>query len=156
MWTFRPARPDEAAAACAVLRSSIKELCKADHSDDPAILGPWLANKTPDQVEGWINANPMGFLVAVGSDGIVGVGSVSDHGEIRLNYVAPGARFQGVSKGLLRAMEHRAAEAGATECTLISTRTAHDFYLGYGYMDAGAPVPSYGGTPAVPMQRRIG
>jgi hypothetical protein len=55
------------------MRSSIQELCKADHGDDPAILGPWLANKTPDQVEGWINANPMGFLVAVGSDGIVAV-----------------------------------------------------------------------------------
>ncbi|HET6237238.1 MAG TPA: GNAT family N-acetyltransferase [Acetobacteraceae bacterium] len=155
MWTFRPARPDEAAAACAVLRSSIKELCKADHGDDPAILAPWLANKTPDQVEGWINANPMGFLVAVGSDGIVGVGSVSDTGEIGLNYVAPCARFRGVTKGLLRAMEHRAAEAGATVCTLISTKTAHDLYLSYGYMDAGTVVPSYGGTLAMPMRRKI-
>jgi GNAT superfamily N-acetyltransferase len=156
MWTFRPARPDEAAAACVVLRRSIEELCKADHGDDPAILGPWLANKTPVDVATWINANPAGFLVGVGPDGIVGVGSVSDIGEIRLNYVAPWARFRGVSKGLLRAMEQRAAEAGATVCTLISTKTAHDFYLGYGYVDAGVPVPSYGGTLAFPMRRQIG
>src|SRR5271166_1926749 len=126
MWTFRAARPDEAEAACAVLRRSIEELCRADHTGDPAILGPWLANKTPAHVKAWIMANPMGFLAAVGQDGLAGVGLVSDTGEIRLNYVAPWARFRGVSKGLLRAMEHRAADAGAAACTLISTKTAHD------------------------------
>ncbi len=156
MWTFRPARPDEADAACIVLRRSIEELCRTDHGGDPAILGPWLANKTPEHVTAWINANPTGFIVGVGPDGIVGVGSVVASGEIRLNYVAPWARFQGVSKGLLRAMEHHAAELGATECSLISTQTAHRFYQGCGYTVTGPRVPSYGGTLAIPMRRRIG
>ena len=155
MWTFRAARPDEADVICTVLRRSIEDLCSTDHDGDPAILGPWLANKTPEHVTAWINANPTGFIVGVGPDGIVGVGSVVAGGEIRLNYVAPWARFQGVSKGLLRAMENHAIECGATACTLISTQTAHRFYQGCGYTDTGPQVPSYGGTLAIPMRRRI-
>jgi hypothetical protein len=156
MWNFRPARADEAAAACTVLRRSIEDLCKADHSDDPASLGPWLANKTPAHVSAWIEANPTGFLVGVGPDGIVGVGSVTAMGDILLNYVAPWARFRGVSKGLLHAMEDHAAGLGATACTLTSTTTAHGFYLRYGYADIGPSVSSYGGMLAVPMRRQIG
>jgi GNAT superfamily N-acetyltransferase len=156
MWTFRPAHPNEADAACIVLRRSIEDLCSTDHGGDPAILGPWLANKTPEHVTAWINANPTGFIVGVGPDGIVGVGYVVASGEIRLNYVAPWARFQGVSKGLLHAMENHAAELGATECTLISTKTAHRFYQRCGYGDTGPQVPSNGGTLAFPMRRRIG
>jgi len=156
MWIFRPARADEAEAACTVLRRSIAELCKADHDDDPSLLGAWLANKTPEHVTAWIEANPTGFLVGVGPDGIVGVGSVAASGEIRLNYVAPWARFCGVSKGLLGAMENHAAGLGATACTLISTKTAHRFYQGCGYTDTGPAVPSYSGALAFPMHRRIG
>jgi GNAT superfamily N-acetyltransferase len=79
-----------------------------------------------------------------------------DGGEIQLNYVAPWACFRGVGKALLRTMERRAADAGATACTLISTKTAHGFYQSCGYADAGAPVPSYGGMLATPMRRQIG
>jgi GNAT superfamily N-acetyltransferase len=156
MWTFRPARPDEAAAACTVLRRSIEDLCKADHRDDPLVLDAWLANKTPEHVAAWIADNPTGVLVGVGPDGIVSVGSVTAEGDIRLNYVAPWARFRGVSKGLLRAMEDHAASLGATVCTLTSTITAHDFYRSCGYVDTGPPVQSFAGTHAFPMRRVIG
>jgi GNAT superfamily N-acetyltransferase len=155
MWNFRPARPNDADAACIVLRRSIEYLCSTDHGGDPAILGPWLANKTPEHVTAWINANPAGFIVGVGPDGIVGVGSVVASGEIRLNYVAPWARFRGVSKGLLRAMEDHAASLGATVCTLTSTITAHDFYRRCGYVDIGPPVQSFAGTEAFPIRRAI-
>ena len=156
MWTYRPARPDEADEACTVLRRSIEDLCKADHGDDSSLLGAWLANKTPENVAAWIAANPTGFLVGVGPDGIVAVGSVTATGDILLNYVAPWARFSGVSKGLLRAMEDHAAGLGATICTLTSTITAHDFYLRCGYADVGPLVQSFAGTQVFPMQRRIG
>ncbi len=156
MWNFRPARPDEAEAACTVLRRSIEALCQADHGDDPALLGAWLANKTSEQVAASIAANPTGFLVGVGPDGIVGVGSVIATGAITLNYVAPWARFQGVSKGLLRAMEDHAAGLGATACCLISTATAHQFYQRCGYTDNGPAVRSFAGTPAFPMRRQLG
>lgn len=155
MWICRPARPDEAEAACGVIRQSIEQLCRADHDDDPAILARWLANKTPGQVKMWIELNPCGVLVAVASDGIAGVGAVLRDGRIVLNYVAPWARFQGVSKSLVRAMETRAAASGHALCTLTSTVTAHAFYRGCGYEDAGEPIRSFGGKPAFPMRRAI-
>jgi quinol monooxygenase YgiN len=39
---IRAARPEDAPAACDVLRRSITELCGADHHDDPEILRRWL------------------------------------------------------------------------------------------------------------------
>ena len=156
MWVFRPARPAEAAEACAAVRASIVELCTADHDGNPAILGPWLANKTPERVRSWIGGNPDGVLVGVDEGRIGGVGTVMPDGRIALNYVAPWARFQGVSKGMMRAMERRAAALGHAACTLTSTVTAHGFYLAYGYEDDGPPVASFGGKPAYPMRREIG
>ena len=154
MWTFRPAIPGEAAEACHVVRQSIEGLCGADHGGDPAVLGRWLANKTPEHFTAWIEANPAGVIAAAGSGGIAGVGIVFPNGRIALNYVAPWARFRGVSKGLLRAMEAEAARLGNGCCTLTSTVTAHPFYRSCGYEDAGPPVASFG-KPAFPMQRVI-
>ncbi|WP_199707820.1 GNAT family N-acetyltransferase [Teichococcus wenyumeiae] len=138
-----------------VIRRSVEELCQADHEGDPAILEHWLANKTPKQVRAWIEAEPAGGFVGVGPAGIAGVGSLLPSGRIALNYVAPWARRQGVSTGLMRAMEQRAVEAGHTVCTLTSTITAHAFYLTYGYQDTGEPVRSFGGKPAFPMRRLV-
>jgi len=53
-------------------------------------------------------------------------------------------------------MESHAPELGATECTLISTKTAPRFYQCCGYSDTGSQVRSYGGTLAFPMRQRIG
>jgi hypothetical protein len=38
MWNIRLAVPDEADAACEVLRASINELCVLDHENDPNVL----------------------------------------------------------------------------------------------------------------------
>ncbi len=73
-WTFRPAVISEAEEACAVIRRSIIELCGADHDGNPAILDRWLANKTPDQVRQWIEANPGGVLAGTGGTGMGGAG----------------------------------------------------------------------------------
>lgn len=130
---IRDARPEDADAACAVLRRSISELCAPDHGDDPGRLAAWLANKTIANVRAWI-ARPAGsFLVAVEGDAILAVGAVTDDGEITLNYVCPDARFRGVSRALLRALEARAAERGATRLTLTTTVTALRFYRTAGY-----------------------
>lgn len=155
MWTVRPACPDEAAEACEVIRRSIGELCHADHDGDLAILAPWLANKTPGQVLSWITTNPVGTLVAVGPGGIVGVSAVLSTGHIALNYVAPEAHGRGVGTALLHAMERVAHAAGHGACTLTSTVTAYTFYLSRSYLDAGSPVPSFGGKPAYPMRRTL-
>jgi hypothetical protein len=127
-----------------VLRRSIEDLCGTDHGGGPAILGPWLANKTPENVTARINANPTGV--------IVGVGSIASSSEIRLNYVAPWVHLQRVSKALLHAMENHPSELGTTACTLISTQTAHRLYQGCGYKNSGPQVSSHGGTLAFPMR----
>jgi GNAT superfamily N-acetyltransferase len=152
---IRDATPEDAAAACDVLRRSITELCVADHGNDPAILGAWLANKTPEIVAGWASQQGSSLLLATEGDAILAVGSVSDAGEIMLNYVAPEARFRGVSSALLAALEARAADRGSTRCTLVSTETAHRFYLARGYVDDGAPQRKFGTTSSYPMSREI-
>jgi hypothetical protein len=43
----RDAVPEDAPAACHIMRRSIAELCGADHNNDPVILQRWLSNNTP-------------------------------------------------------------------------------------------------------------
>jgi GNAT superfamily N-acetyltransferase len=153
---IRDAGPDDAEAACAALRASIIELCAADHGNDPVLLERWLANKQPEIVAGWITRTDSSVLVAAEDDTILAVGSVTDAGEITLNYVSPRARFRGVSRALLKALEARAAERGNTECRLHSTETAHRFYLANGYADYGEPIRKFGMNSGYPMSKRIG
>jgi len=75
---IRDAVPEDAAAACHVLRESISRLCVADHRDDPAILNAWLANKTPEMVAAWAVQKGNSLLLAVEGDAVLGVGSVTD------------------------------------------------------------------------------
>lgn len=154
-WTVRPARPHEAAEACAVIRRSIEELCHLDHDDDPAVLGPWLANKMPERVRSWIDGNPTGTLVGVDPEGIAGVGCIMPDGVIGLLYVAPWKQRRGVGRALLRHMEHVASDADLVACTVRNTATARDFYLASGYVADGKPVASFGGKPAYPMRRTL-
>jgi GNAT superfamily N-acetyltransferase len=150
---IRDATPDDAEEACAVLRASIAELCAADHNNDPGILGRWLANKTPDNVASWSDGEGRSLLLAVEDGAIVAVGGVRDSGEITLNYVAPGARFRGVSSALLAALEARAAERGAARVALLATETAHSFYLARGYRDEGPFVGKFGTAASYSMAK---
>lgn len=127
----------------------------ADHGKDPAILNAWLANKTPEIVAAWISQSGNSLMLATERDAILAVGSVTDAGEITLNYVAPEARFRGVSRALLSALEARAAERGNRRCTLTSTETAHRFYRSAGYVDDGAPAGKFGTKASYPMSKMI-
>jgi predicted transcriptional regulator len=71
---IRDAIPEDAPAACEVLRRSISELCGADHRNDPVILGRWLANKTPEIVASWTVRPENSVLVAVEDGSILGGG----------------------------------------------------------------------------------
>jgi GNAT superfamily N-acetyltransferase len=152
---IRDAVLDDADAACAVLRRSIAELCAADHHDDPAILGRWLANKTPEIVASWIGKPDHSMLVAVEGPEILAVGAITNGGEITLNYVSPCARFRGISRAMLRALETRARERGNSECTLSSTDTALRFYLDAGYRRVGESAGKFGTQSSYPMARRL-
>jgi quinol monooxygenase YgiN/GNAT superfamily N-acetyltransferase len=152
---IRDAQPDDAPAACQVLRRSITELCIADHHNNPEILQRWLANKTPEIIASWI-ANPANtMLVAVEADAILAVGLVRGLGEIEVNYVSPDARFRGVSRALMGALEFRARAQGATRCTLVSTETARKFYQSLGYQETGAPFGKFGTTGSYPMTKDL-
>ncbi len=152
---IRDATPEDAVAACHVLRESISRLCVADHRNDPAILNAWLANKTPEMVAAWATQKGNSLLLAVEGGAVLAVGSVTDAGEITLNYVAPAARFRGVSRALLRALEVRAIERGNSRCTLTSTETAHRLYLSAGYVDDGAPTGKFSTRAGYPMSKEM-
>jgi len=152
---IRDADAADAPAACEVLRRSITELCIADHKNDAAILDRWLANKTPAIVASWVAQSGNSMLLAVDGDTVLGVGSVTDAGEVTLNYVSPDARFRGVSRALLQALETRAAERGNAQCKLVSSQTARRFYVSAGYSEDGAPVMMFG-TPGDPMSKSLG
>jgi GNAT superfamily N-acetyltransferase len=150
---IRDAVTEDAPAACQVMQRSIAELCVADHRNDAAILASWLGNKTPETFRSWIRPGNS-LLVAVEDGRLLAVGSVTDEGEITLNYVSPDARFRGVSRTLLRALEARAAERGNVRCTLSSTETARRFYRANGYVEDGSPVGKFG-TSGYPMSKRL-
>jgi GNAT superfamily N-acetyltransferase len=151
---IRDATLSDAAAACEVLRQSISELCVADHHNNPEILARWLANKTPEIVASWIERPGNSVLLAIEDRAVLAVGAVSDDGEIRLNYVSPSVRFQGVSRALLRALELRAIERGNDRCAVDSTGTARGFYRKAGYTEDPPPIEKFG-TLSYPMSKRF-
>ena len=153
--TIRDARPEDAQAACEVMRRSIAELCFADHHDDPDILRQWLANKTPEIVGSWIGNPANSTLVATEAGVVLAVGLVRGLGEIELNYVSPDARFRGVSRLMMKALEARAIEKGALRCTLVSTETARRFYDAIGYVEDGPPIGKFGTTGSYPMSKQL-
>jgi GNAT superfamily N-acetyltransferase len=149
---IRNALEEDATAACQVIRRSITELCIGDHRNDPAILTSWLTNKTPETFVSWIRQPSNSVLVAIDDGIILGVGSVTDAGAITLNYVLPDARFRGVSRALLRALEVRAVERGNVHCTLTSTETARRFYRANGYVEDGPSTRKFCAT-GYPMSK---
>jgi len=152
MITIRPAAPADAAAMSAVLTASIRDLCTADHRNDPEILAGWLRNKTPEMV--MLERPGAIFLVAEHDGQIAAVGCVNGADEIGLNYVAPAHRFHGVSKALLAALEDRIRQSGVNLAKLTSTGTAHRFYLANGWHDAG-PAEADRGMLCYPMEKQL-
>jgi hypothetical protein len=151
----RDAVPEDAPAGCVVMRRSIAELCVADHKNDPAILARWLGNKTVENFVAWISRPDNSLMVAVENARILAVGSVNDSGMIGLNYVSPDARFRGVSRTLLCALEARAFERQNRQCTLTSTEAARRFYLSNGYVASGPASGALGTASGYPMSKPL-
>ncbi len=152
--SIRDAVADDAVAAADVRVRSITELCAPDHHNDPTILARWLANKSPEIFKSWIVQPDNSVLVSIEDEAIIAVGSVTDRGEITLNYVLPSARFRGVSRALLQALEARARERGNTRCMLKSTETARRFYRSAGYVEVNA-AESFVTTSGYPMSKHL-
>ena len=118
-------------------------------------LASWLANKTPANFERWIGSGEHVALVAERNNELVGFGLLSLGGSIALLYVSPDARFSGVSKLLLSALEHAAIAAGIYELKLESSATALRFYERRGYAPTGPPFQAFGITMGYPMSRQV-
>ena len=153
--TTRKAVLADAAAACDVVRRSIVELCVDDHHNDPETLAEWLENKTPAHFERWIESDRHAAIVAEFGDSIAGFGLLNLSGNISLLYVSPDARFQGVSRALLAAIEAEAARLGLEALTLDSSKTALRFYRSAGYSLADECSPGFGVTVCHPMSRKL-
>jgi GNAT superfamily N-acetyltransferase len=145
----------DAHAACEVVRRSIVDLCQADHHGDSDILAKWLANKRPANFERWIASEEHIALVAEIDGAVVGFGLLTLQGKIALLYVAPNARFRGVSKSLLASLEKEAIAVGIREVSLESSLTALPFYSRCGYTASGPPAAGFGITTCYPMSRQI-
>lgn len=133
MVSIRRGTATDGAAAILTLRRSISELCHADHNGAADRLAGWLANKTVANWTHWIARDDAVVLVAERDGAVVGVGAATFGGEILLNYVHPEARFSGVSKALLAALEAELWRHGARRCHLQSTITARALYIACGY-----------------------
>ena len=134
--------------------AAIAELCAADHGDLRLNIDVWIANKSPQDVAGWLEARQGHYLVAEDAGAVMAVGAFNGRGEVLLNYVAPEARFRGISKAMLSRMEAELRASGVREARLTSTRTAHRFYRAAGWSDAG-PVYQSMGMDALPMKKRL-
>ncbi|MFK7838430.1 MAG: GNAT family N-acetyltransferase [Sulfitobacter sp.] len=131
--TVRKGCDADGAEAVDVVRQSISDLCFADHEDDAQEIADWLSNKTEETWVAWLTRRDATVLVAEKANKIVGVGMINHDREVLLNYVRPDARFTGVSKAILEALESVALKGGKRECILESTKTAKRFYENCGY-----------------------
>lgn len=141
---IRTATPDDALAACTVLRRSILECCTQDHQNDQAILASWLGNKTAHNVSTWLAAPTNHTLVAERDGELVGVALLTQAGKLSLCYVLPEVQHSGVGKALLARVEAQAREWGIGVVRLHSTASARAFYARNGYTDAGKEKSCYG------------
>jgi uncharacterized protein with HEPN domain/N-acetylglutamate synthase-like GNAT family acetyltransferase len=152
---IRLACAEDAVESVRTLRRSISELCFADHGNDPAILAEWLAKKNTNQFLSWLSDKDGRLFVAERAGKILGVASIRTLGEIVLNYISPDARFLGISKRLMNAMEAEAMKLGIRECTLTSTETAHRFYLDLGYRDEKQSISKMTGHAVYEMRKSL-
>ena len=154
-YSVRRAVNADAKPACLTVRRSIAELCMDDHHGDEHTLAEWLANKTPSKFEAWIESDRHVAIVAEDTRGVAGFGLLNRDGRLALLYVSPEARFQGVSKALLCALEAEARRSGIRELCVNSSLTAKRFYAARGYRCIGAPCKGFGVTQCYPMSKSL-
>lgn len=141
---IRSAAPEDASAACALLRRSIQECCVQDHQNDSDKLNAWLGNKTPQNVAGWLASATNYTLLAERDGEAVGVALLTQAGKLSLCYVLPEAQHSGIGKALLDGVEAKARDWGIGVVKLHSTAAGRDFYARNGYINGGREKTCYG------------
>lgn len=141
---IRQAVPEDATAACSLLRRSIEIGCKADHQDQPAVLQAWLGNKTVGNVATWFATPTNHVLVAESGGALVGLCLLTQAGKLALCYVSPEALRSGVGRALLAAAEAQARAWSIKKLHLHSPAGASTFFERNGYVNAGKDKSCFG------------
>jgi putative acetyltransferase len=148
---IRQATPDDAPAACGLLRRSIEHGCVTDHGGRPEILDAWLGNKTPQNILAWF-ASPTNFAVVAertpGAAGegaeLVGLALLNQAGRLALCYVLPDALRSGIGRALLGAVEVQARAWHIGKLHMHSPASASAFFERLGYVNAGKDRACFG------------
>jgi len=141
---IRQATPDDATAACALLRHSIEQGCAADHGQRPELLQAWLGNKTPQNVSTWFSSPSNYAVVAEQAGQIVGMALLTPAGKLALCYVQPGLLRSGIGSALLAAVETRARAWNISKLHMHSPGSASAFFERHGYVNAGKDKACFG------------
>jgi predicted N-acetyltransferase YhbS len=141
---FRQATPDDAQAACALLRRSIENGAAADHGQRPEILDAWLSNKTPANVLTWFSSPSNYAVVAVDGDELAGLSLLTPAGKMALCYVLPGRMHAGIGRALVQAIEAQARTWNIGKLHLHSPVSASPFFERLGFVNAGKDKACFG------------
>ena len=151
---IRPAGRADVPAMSRVLTASIIELCATDHGNDPEALAAWTRNKSEGGVAAMLD-NPDFLIFVAELDGAVAaVGAITRDGTVALNYVAPTARFRGLSKAMMARLEAELKALGFTDGRLEATATALKFYQATGWI-ANGPQASGRKVNGYPMTKAL-
>jgi putative acetyltransferase len=145
---IRQATPDDAAAACALLRQSIERGCVADHGQRQDVLQAWLGNKTTQNVLAWFSS-PSNFAVVAERDmdsrrELVGLALLTQAGKLALCYVLPELVRGGIGRELIEAVEARARAWNISKLYMHSPASASAFFERQGYVNAGKDKACFG------------
>jgi putative acetyltransferase len=147
---IRQATPDDAAAACALLRQSIERGCVADHGQRQDVLQAWLGNKTTQNVLAWFSSPSNYAVVAerdvIGAAGreLVGLALLTQAGKLALCYVLPELVRGGIGRDLIEAVEARARAWNISKLYMHSPASASPFFERQGYVNAGKDKACFG------------
>lgn len=131
-------------------QASIRELCSADHNNDPSAIASWVGEPSPAKFIRLLQRADVTLIVAELDEQIAGLAGLAGD-LVTLNYVHPAYRFRGVSKALMQALEARLVEQGIQFGRLYSTATALAFYRSIGWTEIGARDADRG----YPMEKRL-
>jgi len=149
----RRATPDDAAAACALVRASIEQGCVADHKQRPELLQAWLGNKNLQTVLGWFSSSSNYAVVAEQvTDGqgnapartLVGMALLTQAGKLALFYVQPDILRSGVGNAMLTAVEAQARTWNIGKLHMHCPTSASGFFERHAYINAGKDKACYG------------
>jgi GNAT superfamily N-acetyltransferase len=145
---IRQALPEDAPAACTLLRRSIEDGCVPDHGGRPDILQAWLGNKNVQNVAGWF-ASPSNYAVVAERPGeagrtLAGLALLNQAGKLALCYVQPDLLRSGVGSALLAAVEGQARAWNISKLHMHSPASATAFFERHGYVNAGMDKACFG------------